>query len=119
FDEKKNRSPLVAAFFIALAFALYSGWWFYAAKEARAAYMDFLGDLTSEARGFTEPDISGYPGPVTLSVKEEYLQSPEGTLWVRGLQISGWPFPFVPIGLKASSIQADSFKWPQPLHFQN
>lgn len=117
--EGASTAPIFTVLFILTAFALYSAWWVHAADLARQTYLDYLRDLAAEERSFSIPQISGYPGPITLSVQEEYLQSPDGTVWVRDLKISGWPIPLLPIDVSAASVQADSFKWPQPLVFND
>jgi 1-acyl-sn-glycerol-3-phosphate acyltransferase len=119
FEDQPGKFPLFKVLFVLTAFLLYSGWWFFAADQARAAYLDYMRDLASEPRSFSVPLITGYPGPINLSVPEEYLQSSDGTVWVRDLSVSAWPIPLLPVKVRASSVQADSFKWPQPLVFSD
>ncbi len=114
---KKRIGPIVAVLLVLGTFALYSFSWFTSANQASAAYINFLQSVQPE-RTFQPPKISGFPGPIKLSVDSEYLQTPEGTLQIENISAKGWPLPFLPIHLTTDKVEVSAAKWKNPLIFQ-
>lgn len=118
YDEPRGF-PFIRVGLLILFAVIYSGIWFYTADLARTQYLKYMDELVEEDRLLTAPIVSGFPGPITLSVAEEYIQSSEGTLRVHDLQAKGWPLPFIPIHIETGVLEVHSFKWAKPLIFES
>ncbi|GJL84590.1 MAG: hypothetical protein DHS20C02_03650 [Micavibrio sp.] len=115
--KKRISTPIKVLLLISI-FACYSAYWFSMAERASNIYVGFMQDLMPE-RTFSAPVVSGFPGKIHMHIASEYLQSPEGTLQVENLKARSWPFPFLPAHLNADKVEIRSFKWREPLIFQD
>lgn len=113
--EKSGLGILVFLVVLIMLAAGYSYLWFEVAKNIKASYLDFMVDLAGAERTYTEPVITGFPGPVNIAVSEETLHSEEGSLTVENLHAVGWPIPGLPVNITTDAITVRSFKWKNPL----
>jgi 1-acyl-sn-glycerol-3-phosphate acyltransferase len=105
--------------FAALAFAVYSWLWHVSARAALDGYNNFMSDLSEPGTEPVTPRLSGYPGRITLSVDEDTIRLPDGTIRFENLRIRGWPLPLLPLSIKTGALTLDSFKWKEPLNLDS
>ncbi len=115
--SKKKMLIYTAAF--ALFLTGYTVLWNKTAEKAREIYIAFLKDVAETERLHAEPEISGWPGPIHLSVAEDSVRSGEGSLYIQNLTMSAWPIPFTAIHIKTGPITVRSFRWSNPLAFDS
>lgn len=113
------KKAIAWAVTLAVLFAAYSWAWSFTSKKALEMYVAFLKDVVETERIHAEPVISGYPGPVKISVAEDFVRSSEGSLKVENLVMSAWPIPFTAVRIKSGAITVQSHKWSQPLAFDS
>lgn len=104
---------------LAVLFAGYTWLWSFTSKKALELYVAFLKDVAETERIHAEPVISGYPGPVKITVAEDSVRTSEGSLHIENLVMSSWPFPFAAVHVKTGTITVQSHKWSQPLAFDS
>ncbi|MGB4106895.1 MAG: 1-acyl-sn-glycerol-3-phosphate acyltransferase [Alphaproteobacteria bacterium] len=113
---KKTIAWVVA---LTLLFSGYSWMWSFTSKKALEMYVAFLKDVVETERIHAEPVISGYPGPVRITVAEDFVRTTEGSLRIENLVMSSWPLPFSAVHIKTGTITVQSHKWSQPLAFDS
>ncbi len=120
-SEKRNTGKKIIAFLVmsALLFAGYSWLWHFTAQKTREFYIDFMKDAVEAKRIHTEPSITGFPGPIRLSVDEDSVSTPAGNLKIEKLLISGWPIPGIPVRIETGPITVQAAKWAEALTFDS
>lgn len=120
-NEKRNtgKKIIVLLTMSALLFAGYSWLWHFTAQKTQEFYIDFMKDAVEAKRIHTEPSITGFPGPIRLSVDEDSVSTPAGNLKIEKLLISGWPIPGIPVRIEAGPISVQAAKWIDPLTFNS
>ncbi|MBP7721678.1 MAG: 1-acyl-sn-glycerol-3-phosphate acyltransferase [Alphaproteobacteria bacterium] len=103
----------------AVLFAGYSWAWSFTSKKALELYVAFLKDVVETERIHAEPVVSGYPGPVRITVAEDSVRSSEGSLRIENLVMSAWPLPWAAVHVKTGTLTVHSHKWSQPLAFDS
>lgn len=111
---KWTAAGLIAATF--LFFGIYTVYWFEIAEAAKKTYVDEISKLADGA-DITEPDISGYPGKLTLRKDNENIESKRGSLRIENLSSTSWPFPGMPIDIETGAITLNSGQWLEGLSF--
>ena len=120
-SEKRNTGKKIIAFLVmsALLFAGYSWLWHFTAQKTREFYIDFMKDAVEAKRIHTEPSITGFPGPIRLSVDEDSVSTPAGNLKIEKLLISGWPIPGIPVRIETGPITVQAAKWAEAVTFDS
>lgn len=117
-QRSSRKSWIALGVVAAILFALYTGAWFKTAELVKEHYLEILKDVAGPQNPHI-PVASGYPGPIRITVAEEFLQTPEGTLRIENLRGTGWPLPFLPVKIETGTITVSSFKWPSPLAIES
>lgn len=122
--ELNRKSSPLKIFIIWLAIftafcAGYSYAWKEAARRVVEVYVALVKDVVEVERIHSEPVITGYPGPIKLTVANESIRSAQGSVNVDNLIMTGWPIPFTPVHIQSGTITAKSFRWPEALIFDS
>jgi hypothetical protein len=119
--RKRSSLPLLigSLIFIVLFGVGYTYIWNEAARHVKDFYIAFSKDLLEIQRMHAEPIITGYPGPIKLTVADDYISSSQGSVKVENLVITGWPVPLTPVHIQSGLITVRSFKWNNPLIFDS
>jgi hypothetical protein len=88
-------------------------------KKGAGALCRVLKDVVETERIHAEPVVSGYPGPVRITVAEDSVRSSEGSLRIENLVMSAWPLPWAAVHVKTGTLTVHSHKWSQPLAFDS
>jgi hypothetical protein len=118
--KKSKQKKLIIALwaFIAILLAgmggLYSYVWHESARMVAEEYTNLMGNLRRNS-DITPPIISGFPGPIKLSVLQETLDREPFSVTVQVMEISGWPIPYTPIKIKTGPIEISAYQWREPL----
>jgi 1-acyl-sn-glycerol-3-phosphate acyltransferase len=119
-DKPAPAKKIVAwIVFLALLFGGYTAMWNYASKRVLEMYVAFMKDVIEVERIHAEPVLSGYPGPIKITVADDSVHTTDGALRVENLVMSGWPIPFTAVHIKTGPVSVQSFKWLNPLHFDS
>jgi 1-acyl-sn-glycerol-3-phosphate acyltransferase len=120
-NEKKHtgKKIIAAVVMLALLFTGYSWLWHYTAQKTEEFYIDFMKDAVEARRIHTEPVITGFPGPIRLSVDEDSVSTPAGNLKIEKLIMSGWPVPGMTIRIKTGQITVQATEWRNALVFDS
>lgn len=115
--KKKLFNLLLGVALLLCTFAAYSYLWIETAKQTKRVYIEQLAAINGPGQIYEPPEVSGYPGPITLHVTHEDLQTSEGLLRIDNLTAKSWPFPGVPIWISTGSLSLESPQWKGPLTF--
>lgn len=99
--------------FVLLA-AGYSWLWFTAADQIKIQHTAL--NLPGGERVISEPlYIKGFPGPLQVVGGNEFLQSPNLAVQVKGFMLEAYPLPFAPMTLETGALTFTSFRYAEPL----
>jgi 1-acyl-sn-glycerol-3-phosphate acyltransferase len=120
-NEKKHSVKKTIAYVVTfgLVFGGYFVLWHQAAQKVVTIYNEFLFDVAEAQRIHADPVISGFPGPIKLTVANESVTTSEGTMTIENLTATGWPVPFVDVHITTGPISVKSYKWASPLTFDS
>jgi 1-acyl-sn-glycerol-3-phosphate acyltransferase len=105
---------------LALLFGGYCYAWVETARLIEREYAAFSNSLDSDmTRTYSPPVISGFPGKIRLSIEEERITGPAGSIQARQIHAAGWPIPGLPITLKTGPLEIHNEQWSAPLHFDS
>lgn len=124
-QEESERSSL-PAILLALLLAIvlvYSAYWFWLAGEVRKTHSLYM-VKSEQVDGSVEPQdfgsvyrttsgahISGFPGPLHVTMDREALVTPTGSIEAADIVVKSWPFPFMPINAKSGAITLKSLHY--------
>lgn len=101
-------------FMLVLLAAGYSWLWFTAADQIKVQHAAF--NLPGGERVISEPlYIKGFPGPLQVVGGNEFLQSPNLGVQVKGFMFEAIPLPFAPMTLETGALTLTSFRYKEPL----
>ncbi len=116
---KTSKSGILGFGIAAILFILYSIYWFKIADEVKTSYLRASDQWENVQRVSSEPKISGFPGPITLTVNQEKISSPEGSIIIQNLTARAWPVPDPVISIQSDMLDIKSYKWAAPLIFDD
>ena len=111
---KPSKTGLLILLGLAVLFGGYSYLWFKVAEQVKISYVDFMSNL-QRSTDIVPPRITGYPGPIHLSVLQDRIETSFGTINFKILEGKGWPVPFAPISIITGPISVENLDWRQPI----
>ncbi|MEM7680071.1 MAG: DUF2125 domain-containing protein, partial [Pseudomonadota bacterium] len=110
--------PFLIALIILAAAGTYSYMWHNTAEIIRGEYATFMTNL-GRSGAVTEPKISGFPGPIKLSVIQETLKQSLFNLEAQIIEAEIWPVPYTPIKLTTGPLILSTVDWSEPIAFDS
>ncbi|MGQ0526741.1 MAG: 1-acyl-sn-glycerol-3-phosphate acyltransferase [Alphaproteobacteria bacterium] len=111
----RNWSGVLATLFLVILFGAYSYVWFLVADQVKISYLQFMRDIGGDGREYTQPVVTGYPGPVRVDITQDTLMTKDGTLTVYNLNLKAWPLPLMPVHIQTGAIEVQTAEWKMPL----
>lgn len=118
-QKTKRHSVIVTTLLFIAAFAAYSVLWFNVADQVKKSYISFSQDLAETNRVYTDPVISGFPGPISVKIESDSLSALAGSMQISDILLRGWPIPGTPILIRTGTVTLEQHKWKQPLKFDS
>jgi len=112
---KKTRGAMVLPLLLLVAL-IYSALWFGAAEQMTQKYLTGYSQ-NGITRISSPPQISGFPGAITLSNEREEFRSANGAVAVNNISITSWPLPGTPVKITMGAITITDKGWSNPLRF--
>jgi len=121
-NNQKTPSPLPLVLSLVVLTGLCAGYyyiWMTAAEQVKRAYIDFSNNIKGASRIHTPPEVTGFPFEMVLSVEEDRIENPEGSVEIHDIEARGWPIPGADIDITTGPITIEYHRWKAPLKFES
>lgn len=118
--QKSGWAVLFSAFVLLTGlFGIYSVYWFKVAEEVESTYYAQLYELYGDDAKTAPAVITGFPGPMAVSVNDILIKNEINTLNVEALRVQSWPFPGMKMNVRSGPLLYQDARWEEPLRFDS